>query len=74
MNDSFPGHVSQHKSLVSVRKMQLLVIITSRGLKVSSASFFLNYTLDLDADPRYCCLARSLVDLGQIPKVPPAGF
>lgn len=66
MNDSFPGYVSQHKSLVSVRKMQLLVIITSRGLKVSSTFFFfLYYTLDLNADPRYCSSgssARSLVE------------
>lgn len=63
MNDSFPGHLSRHKSLVYVRKMQLLVIITSSGVKVSSIFFsFFDYALDLDAGPRYCCLARSLVE------------
>lgn len=40
MNDSFPGHVSQHKSLMYIRKMQLLAIITSSGLQVSSTFFF----------------------------------
>lgn len=62
MNDSFPGHVSQHKSLMYIRKMQLLAIITSSGLQVSSTFFFFHYALVLDAGPRCCCLARSLVE------------